>query len=88
MEENDDDEELVNAFETDWWKEMATPGNLLAGYRLKHNLTQRQLAEMTGISYSTISAYETGKRPLSQRTAVKLANAMGEQPERFFQEQK
>ena len=79
----DNDEERVNVFETDWWKSLK-PGDLLAGCRLKHQLTQKQLAEMTGMSYATISAYETGKRPLSQRAAIKLANAMNEKPERFF----
>ena len=85
-EETEDDEELVNVFETDWWKSM-TPGDLLAGCRLKHGLTQKQLAEKVGMSYATISAFETGRRPLSRRAAIKLSAAMDETPERFFRNQ-
>ena len=83
QEENDDDEELVDAFESDFWKS-ATVGNLLAGYRLKHKLTQKQLAARAGMSHATISAYETGKKPLSRRSAIKLADALGEETDCFL----
>ena len=79
----DDDEEYENAFETDFWKEI-TPGDLLAGTRLKHELTQEQLAEKSGIHQVVISAYETGRRKLTRRAAIKLAQAMDEDPEVFF----
>ena len=82
-EELDDDDEYMNVFETDFWRE-TTPGDLLAGTRLKHELTQKRLAELSGISYATISAYERGKQPLSRRAAVRLAKAMDEDPESFF----
>jgi DNA-binding XRE family transcriptional regulator len=81
--EEDDDEELVDAFESDFWKS-ATVGNLLAGYRLKHKLTQKQLAARAGMSHATISAYETGKKPLSRRSAIKLADALGEETDCFL----
>ena len=83
-EKNDDDEELIDVFESDWWKNNATPGRLLAGTRMKHELTQKQLAKLTGISYATISAYEQGRRPLTQRAAIRLAKAMNEDPDGFF----
>ena len=79
----DDDDEMVNAFESDFWKS-ATVGDLLAGYRLKHELTQKQLAKLAGMSHATISAYETGKKPLSRRSAIKLATAMGEDSDCFL----
>ena len=79
----DDDEEYENAFGTDFWKEI-TPGDLLAGTRLKHELTQEQLAEKSGIHQVVISAYETGRRKLTRRAAIKLAQAMDEDPEVFF----
>ena len=79
----EDDEEYENAFETDFWKEI-TPGDLLAGTRLKHELTQEQLAEKSGIHQVVISAYETGRRKLTRRAAIKLAQAMDEDPEVFF----
>ena len=79
----DDDDEYEDAFETDFWKSV-TPGDLLAGTRLKHELTQEQLAEKSGIHQVVISAYETGRRKLSRRAAMKLAKAMDEDPEVFF----
>ena len=80
---HDDDDESINVFETDFWKE-TTPGMLLAGYRLKHEMTQEQLAEKSGIHHVVISAYENGKRKLSRKAAVKLAKALDEDPESFF----
>ena len=77
------DEESVNAFETDFWKQ-TTPGDLLQGFRLKHGFSQKALAEKSGIPQTVISACENGKRKLTRRTAVKLANALNEKPEKFF----
>ena len=78
-----DDAEYVDVFKTDYWKNVK-PGDLLAGTRLKHELTQEQLAEKSGIHQVVISAYETGRRKLSRRAAIKLAKAMGEEPDSFF----
>ncbi len=77
------EEESVDAFDTEFWKE-TTPGDLLQGFRLKHNLSQKQLAEMTGIGQTVLSAYETGRRSLSRRAAMKIGAALGEDPEKFF----
>ncbi len=44
--EADDDEELVNAFETDWYKEISrktTPGDALKVYRENLGLSQTEL---------------------------------------------
>ena len=81
--ETDDDNEFVDIRKTDYWKKV-TPGSILAGTRLKHNLTQKQLAKLAGMSYSTISAFESGKRPLTMRAATRLANVMDEDPNDFF----
>ena len=78
-----DDDEAVNAFETPFWKK-TTPGNLLQGFRLKHGMSQEQLAEKSGIGQTVLSAYETGRRPLSRRAAVRIGVALGEDPEKFF----
>ena len=56
----------------------------IKGLLVKKNMTQKRLAELSGISYATISAYERGKQPLSRRAAVRLAKAMDEDPECFF----
>lgn len=76
-------DESVNIFETDYWKNV-TPGSLLQGYRLKHNLTQKQLSELCGIHHVVLSAYETGKRKLSKRAAAKIARALNEPEDIFF----
>ena len=83
IESSDNDEKFEDYFETDLWKKF-TPGDLLLGTRMKHQLTQAQLAEKSGIHQVTISDYETGRRKLSKKAAYRLALAMGEDPERFF----
>ena len=80
----EDDEASVPFRETEFWKE-TTPGDLLAGIRLMHRLTQKQLAEMSGIHKVAISDYETGRRKLTKKAAFRLATAMGENPDHFFQ---
>ena len=80
----DDDETLVNIRDSEYWKTEVTPGTLLTGFRLKHGLTQNELAEKSGVSQVMISDYETGKRKLSQKAALKFAAALNEAPEKFF----
>lgn len=74
-----DDEELVNIDDTDWGRRMKN--RLLAGYRLKVGLTQKRLAELSGVRQSVISEYETGRRPLTMAAALKLAKHLGVEPE-------
>ena len=81
---SEQNEEPVDIHETDFWRENATPGRILAGYRHKHALTQIQLAEKCGIHHVVISAYENGKRRISQRAAVRIARALGEDEDTFF----
>ena len=82
--EKDDDEELVNIRDTDFWRENMTPGTVLQGYRLKHGKTQRQLAKLSGISYATISEYEHNKRRITPLAARRLAVALDENPDTFY----
>ena len=82
-----DDEELVNVFETEWYKEtkrQTTPGDMLNTLRWKHQLTQAELARRIGVCRQNISAIESGKRGLGIKTALKIAAVMGEPVERFF----
>ena len=51
-------------------------GNLLAGARLKANLTQARLAEKLGIRQNMISDYERGKRRLSPEMAERIAEIL------------
>jgi len=53
------------------------PGIYLAGARHREGLTQRQLADKTGIPQRHISEMENGKRPIGKETARKLAEALG-----------
>lgn len=48
----------------------------LAGYRYREGLTQKQLAELTGINRRHISEMEHGKRPIGKENAKKLAKVL------------
>lgn len=78
-----EEDEWVDIFETDFWKE-TLPGDLIAGYRMKHELSQEELAQKCGMHQTLISAYETGKRKLTQKAAIKIGTALGEDPRKFF----
>ncbi|MBU5611685.1 helix-turn-helix domain-containing protein [Geomonas azotofigens] len=51
-------------------------GVAIRGARGKEGLTQRQLAELTGIAQHHISEMENGKRPIGKETARRLADAL------------
>ena len=51
-------------------------GISIRGGRGKEGLTQKQLAELTGIAQHHISEMENGKRPIGKETAKKLAVAL------------
>ena len=48
-------------------------GNTLKTLRLKHNMTQAQLAQKLGLTKSVISAYETGLRLPSYDILIHIA---------------
>jgi DNA-binding XRE family transcriptional regulator len=48
----------------------------LRGIRYREDLTQRQLAELTGIPQRHLSEMENGKRPIGKENAKKLAKAL------------
>ena len=73
-----------NALENTFWGLNITPGDLLRGFRLKHGLSQAQLAKKTGIGQSVLSAYENGRRPITRRAAVRIGTALGEDPEKIL----
>ena len=52
------------------------PSAILRGSRVKEELTQVQLAELTGIPRRHISEMEHGKRPIGKETAKKLGSAL------------
>lgn len=51
-------------------------GSALRGARHREGLTQRQLAEMTGIPQRHISEMESGKRQIGRERSKKLAEAL------------
>ena len=51
---------------------------LLIQFRMKHNLTQEQLAQLMGISAPAISRIESGTHVPSLTTLSRLAEAAGE----------
>lgn len=57
-----------------------TPGEMLRTLRELQDLSQGQLAEMTGISQSNISALETNARQIGRERALVLAKALKVHP--------
>jgi transcriptional regulator with XRE-family HTH domain len=56
----------------------------LRGIRLREDMAQVELAKLTGISRSNITAMEHGKRPIGKETAKKLATVLRYDYCRFF----
>ena len=52
------------------------PGVCLRGSRYKEELTQKQLADMTGIPQRHISEMENGKRTIGKEMAKRLGKAL------------
>ncbi|QTA83886.1 HTH domain-containing protein, Cro/C1-type [Desulfonema limicola] len=58
------------------YDEQKESGVCLAGARYKEGLTQKQLAEITGIPQRHISEMENGKRPIGKKNAKKFSKAL------------
>ena len=84
--ENDDD--LVNVFETDWYKSVKAktlPGDFLRIYRENKGLTQAELGKkLGGISRQHISNMERGQISISISIARKLSEILNVSVERFI----
>lgn len=82
------DDQLVDVFETDWYrkiKKTLTPGVNMRIYRQNHRLTQQQLGErLGGIPKQHISNMENARRPISKKTAIKLAKLFHVSVEKFI----
>ena len=55
---------------------MESTGQIIKSARKSLNLTQRDLAKISGISHSNISAIENGKLAIGKQTTEKLATAL------------
>ena len=64
--------------DTDFWRDMNRnrAGNLLAGARVKAEMTQAEVAEKAGIRQNMVSEYESGKRPLTRNMAKRFAEVL------------
>jgi DNA-binding XRE family transcriptional regulator len=60
---------------------------LIIKYRMEHNLTQQQLADRVGTSYSQISRIESGRHATSIDTLQRIAHALDLQLVVGFQNQ-
>ena len=87
---DDDGDELVDVFETQWYKglkEKMTPGTYLRIYRENRGLTQQKLSDaLGGIPRQHISNMEHGLRSISLRMAKKLSLLLGAPIERFIED--
>jgi transcriptional regulator with XRE-family HTH domain len=57
-----------------------TPGEMLRTVRELQELTQSELARLTGIAQSNLSALETGARELGRERSLVLAKALRVHP--------
>jgi len=80
-----DENESILIEETNFWREMNINrvGTLLNAARLKQGLTQKQLAEKSGIKQNMISDYEKGRRRLTKQMAAKFAEILEISPFRL-----
>ena len=81
------EEELVDPFEEDWFKETMnhlTPGKNLRFYRKQKKMTQQSLAREIGTSKQAICAMEHDSRPISKKNAKVFAALFGTSPSRFI----
>lgn len=57
-----------------------TPGEMLKKLREFHGMTQKELADATGIIQSNLSALESGARQIGRERALLLAKALKVHP--------
>lgn len=77
IEDQNDDDEYVNIEDTDWYKEMKakeTPSGNMRFYRRLCKMTQSELEEKLGTTKQHISNMERGLKPISKKTAKRLAS--------------
>lgn len=58
-----------------------TPGKVVKAFRTNFGFTHRELAKITDIKESNISAIENDRREVGLKTAIKLGAAFGLNPE-------
>ncbi len=61
-----------------------TPGIALRGVRLRHELTQKEMAQKIGVSQGDLSKMEKGERPIGKKLAMRIGKALGIDYRRFL----
>jgi len=86
--EPETDEELVDVFDTDWYrriKEKMSPGKNLRIYRQNAGMTLQKVGDLLGgVPRQHISNMEKGTRPISKKVALKLAEVFDVSVEKFI----
>ncbi|MDM8566833.1 helix-turn-helix transcriptional regulator [Candidatus Halobeggiatoa sp. HSG11] len=84
----EDNEELVNIFETDWYKQISptiTSGDVVRIYRENLGLSQMELGQELGnLTEDFIVEIECGERKINQNIAEKLGKFFGIPVDRFI----
>ena len=58
--------------------------HLVRVFRLEAGMSQMQLGEAVGVTFQQIQKYESGANRITSGMLVRLATALGVQPQRFF----
>lgn len=56
----------------------AAVGANIAAARIRHSMSQRELADKLGVDQSTVSYWETGTNEVTLTKLVRIADALGE----------
>ncbi len=84
----EDDDELIDVTETDWYKNIKTeltPAENVRFYRMNREYTLSQLGEkLGGLSRQNVSDIEQGRRAISKEMAHKLAKVFSTNYRRFL----
>ena len=84
----DPEDEKLDVFQTDWYKNLKKslrPGSYIKVFRQNRNMTQADLGKaLGGLPRQHISNMENGIRPISKKTALKLAKLFDVSVEKFI----
>ena len=84
----EDEEESVNIFESNWYKQISatlTPGDAMKVYRENHSFTLAELSKKLGdLTVEEISEMERNKRRINLDVAKKLSHLFEVPIERFL----
>jgi DNA-binding XRE family transcriptional regulator len=84
----DSEDEKLDVFRTDWYKKLKkrlSPGSYIKVFRQNRNMTQTELGKaLGGLPRQHVSNMENGIRPISKKTALKLAKLFDVSVDKFI----